>query len=71
MWGQARHYGDVILTALASRELEKLVKTALARQQMFHVTSYRNDTPLRLRVVTTGDDKLASSEMGINVADAI
>ena len=36
-------YGDVILTALAARDLRRPVKTALTRQQMFHITSHPRD----------------------------
>ena len=51
-------YGDVILTALAARELRRPVKTALTRQQMFHVTSHRSDTVQRLRLGASSDGKL-------------
>ena len=53
-------YGDVILSALASRELRRPVKTALTRQQMFHITSHRSDTVQRLRLGASSDGKLAS-----------
>jgi xanthine dehydrogenase YagR molybdenum-binding subunit len=51
-------YGDVILTALAARELGRPVKTALTRQQMFHITSHRSDTVQRLRLGASSDGKL-------------
>ncbi len=51
-------YGDVILTALAARELRRPVKTALTRQQMFHITSHRSDTVQRLRLGASADGKL-------------
>ena len=51
-------YGDVILTALAARELRRPVKTALTRQQMFHITSHRSDTEQRLRLGANSDGKL-------------
>ena len=51
-------YGDVILTALAARELRRPVKTALTRQQMFHITSHRSDTVQRLRLGASSDGKL-------------
>ena len=51
-------YGDVILTALAARELKRPVKTALTRQQMFHITSHRSDTVQRLRLGASADGKL-------------
>ena len=53
-------YGDVILSALAARELGRPVKTALTRQQMFHVTSHRSDTVQRLRLGASLDGKLAA-----------
>ncbi len=53
-------YGDVILSALAARELRRPVKTALTRQQMFHVTSHRSDTVQRLRLGASSDGKLAA-----------
>lgn len=53
-------YGDVILTALAARELRRPVKTALTRQQMFHITSHRSDTVQRLRLGASADGKLAA-----------
>ena len=51
-------YGDVILSALAARQLGKPVKTALTRQQMFHFTSHRSDTVQRVRLGATADGKL-------------
>ncbi len=53
-------YGDVILSALAARELGRPVKTALTRQQMFHITSHRSDTVQRLRLGASADGKLAA-----------
>ena len=53
-------YGDVILTALAARDLRRPVKTALTRQQMFHITSHRSDTVQRLRLGASSDGKLAA-----------
>ena len=53
-------YGDVILTALAARELRRPVKTAMTRQQMFHVTSHRSNTVQRLRLGASSDGKLAA-----------
>ena len=53
-------YGDVILSALAARELGRPVKTALTRQQMFYVTSHRSDTVQRLRLGASRDGKLAA-----------
>ena len=53
-------YGDVILSALAARELGRPVRTALTRQQMFHVTTHRSDTVQRLRLGASADGKLAA-----------
>src|SRR5467141_1224169 len=41
---------DAILTAIASRQLKRPVKTALTRQQIFHVTTHRSDTIQQLRL---------------------
>jgi xanthine dehydrogenase YagR molybdenum-binding subunit len=43
---------DAILAAIASRQLKRPVKTALTRQQVFHVTTHRSDTIQRLRFGT-------------------
>ncbi|MBC7547987.1 MAG: xanthine dehydrogenase family protein molybdopterin-binding subunit, partial [Polaromonas sp.] len=48
--GKLPIYGDVILAALAARQLQRPVKTALTRQQMFHVTTHRSDTVQRLQL---------------------
>ena len=53
-------YGDVILSALAARELGRPVRTALTRQQMFHITTHRSDTVQRLRLGASADGKLAA-----------
>ncbi len=53
-------YGDVILCAVAARELRRPVKTALTRQQMFHLTTHRSDTVQRLRLAASADGKLAA-----------
>ena len=53
-------YGDVILTALAARKLRRPVKTALTRQQMFHITSHRSNTAQRLRLGASSNGKLAA-----------
>ena len=39
--GKLGIYGDVFLSAMASRVLKRPVKTALTRQQMFHLTGHR------------------------------
>src|ERR1700731_1031983 len=46
---------DAILAAIASRQLKRPVKTALTRQQVFHVTTHRSDTIQRLRLATDRD----------------
>ncbi len=53
-------YGDVILSAIAARELRRPVKTALTRQQMFHITTHRSNTVQRLRLGASSDGKLAA-----------
>ena len=53
-------YGDVILTALAARDLRRPVKTALTRQQMFYITSHPSDIVQRLRLGASSDGKLAA-----------
>ena len=53
-------YGDVILSSLAARELRRPVKTALTRQQMFHITTHRSDTVQRLRLGASASGKLAA-----------
>jgi xanthine dehydrogenase YagR molybdenum-binding subunit len=48
--GKLPIHGDVLLAAMAARQLNRPVKTALTRQQMFHVTTHRSDTVQRLRL---------------------
>ena len=43
---------DAILAAIAARQLNRPVKTALTRQQVFHVTTHRSDTIQRIRLGT-------------------
>jgi xanthine dehydrogenase YagR molybdenum-binding subunit len=43
---------DAILAAIAARHLNRPVKTALTRQQVFHVTTHRSDTIQRIRLGT-------------------
>jgi xanthine dehydrogenase YagR molybdenum-binding subunit len=52
--GKLPVFADVILSALAARELGRPVKTALTRQQMFDLTTHRGNTRQRLRL---GADK--------------
>jgi xanthine dehydrogenase YagR molybdenum-binding subunit len=49
---------DAILAAIASRQLKRPVKTALTRQQIFHVTTHRSDTIQHLRLATDHDGKI-------------
>ena len=58
--GKLPIYGDVMLSAIASRQLERPVKTALTRQQMFHFTTHRSDTIQRVRLGATVDGKLTA-----------
>jgi xanthine dehydrogenase YagR molybdenum-binding subunit len=53
-------YSDVILSAVAARELRRPVKTALTRQQMFHLTTHRSNTAQRVRLGASSDGKLAA-----------
>ena len=58
--GKLPIFGDVILTALAARQLQRPVKTALTRQQMFHVTTHRSDTVQRLQLGAGTDGVIAA-----------
>src|SRR3982075_2957340 len=49
---------DAILAAIASRQLKRPVKTALARQQIFHVTTHRSDTVQRIRLGTDQNGRI-------------
>jgi xanthine dehydrogenase YagR molybdenum-binding subunit len=49
---------DAILTAIAARQLNRPVKMALTRQQVFHVTTHRSDTIQRVRLGTDHDGKI-------------
>jgi len=49
---------DAILAAIASRQLKRPVKTALTRQQVFHVTTHRSDTIQRLRLGTDQNGRI-------------
>jgi xanthine dehydrogenase YagR molybdenum-binding subunit len=46
---------DAILAAIASQKLNKPVKVALTRQQLFEVTTHRSDTIQRIRIGTDTD----------------
>jgi xanthine dehydrogenase YagR molybdenum-binding subunit len=49
---------DAILAAIAARQLNRPVKIALTRQQVFHVTTHRSDTVQRLRFGTDRDGRI-------------
>jgi xanthine dehydrogenase YagR molybdenum-binding subunit len=49
---------DAILAAIAARQLGRPVKTALTRQQVFHVTTHRSDTIQRIRLGTGRDGRI-------------
>ena len=58
--GKLPIYGDVMLSAMASRLLDRPVKTALTRQQMFHHTSHRSETIQRVRLGATAEGRLTA-----------
>ena len=58
--GKLPIYGDVMLSAMAARQLQRPVKTALTRQQMFHFTTHRSETLQRVRLAATPDGKLSA-----------
>ena len=58
--GKLPVYGDVMLSAMASRQLNRPVKTALTRQQMFHFTTHRSETIQRVRLGASADGVLTS-----------
>jgi xanthine dehydrogenase YagR molybdenum-binding subunit len=49
---------DAILTAIAARQLNRPVKAALTRQQVFHITTHRSDTMQRIRLGTDRDGRI-------------
>src|SRR5258707_1727555 len=49
---------DAILAAVTARQLKRPVKTALTRQQVFHVTTHRSDTIQRIRLGTDRDGRI-------------
>jgi xanthine dehydrogenase YagR molybdenum-binding subunit len=51
---------DAILTAIASQQLKRPVKTALTRQQIFHVTTHRSDTIQRIRIGTDPEGRIVA-----------
>ena len=58
--GKLPIFGDVMLSAMASRLLNMPVKTALTRQQMFHFTTHRSDTIQRIRLGASSDGKISA-----------
>jgi xanthine dehydrogenase YagR molybdenum-binding subunit len=58
--GKLPIFGDVILSALAARLLERPVKTALTRQQMFDFTTHRPQTVQRVRLGAAADGRLSA-----------
>ncbi|MGZ5269413.1 MAG: molybdopterin cofactor-binding domain-containing protein [Ramlibacter sp.] len=56
--GKLPVFADVILSAQAARKLGRPVKTALTRQQMFHITTHRSRTVQRLRLGASRDGVL-------------
>jgi xanthine dehydrogenase YagR molybdenum-binding subunit len=56
--GKLPVFADVILSAQASRKLGRPVKTALTRQQMFHITTHRSRTVQRVRLGASKDGVL-------------
>ena len=58
--GKLPIYADVMLSAMAARQLGRPVKTSLTRQQMFHETSHRSNTVQRIRLGAGPDGVLTS-----------
>jgi xanthine dehydrogenase YagR molybdenum-binding subunit len=58
--GKLPVYADVILSAHASKALQRPVKIALTRQQMFHVTTHRAETLQRIRLGAKDDGTLVA-----------
>jgi xanthine dehydrogenase YagR molybdenum-binding subunit len=56
--GKLPVFADAILSAIAARQLQRPVKTALTRQQMFHLTTHRSATVQRLRLGAAADGRL-------------
>jgi xanthine dehydrogenase YagR molybdenum-binding subunit len=58
--GKLQVHADAILAALAARMLNRPVKVALTRQQVFHVTTHRTDTIQRVRLGADRDGRLTA-----------
>ena len=51
---------EAVCAALAAKQLQRPVKLALTRQQVFHVTTHRSETVQRIRLGATPDGKLTA-----------
>ena len=58
--GKLPIYGDTLLAAMASRQLNRPVKTALTRQQMFHITTHRSNTVQHVQLGAGRDGVLSA-----------
>jgi len=58
--GKGSFYEDLVLAALAARELGRPVKIAFSRQQMMHGTVHRPATEQRVRLGATPDGRLTA-----------
>ncbi|MDQ0026444.1 xanthine dehydrogenase YagR molybdenum-binding subunit [Variovorax paradoxus] len=58
--GKLPVHGEVMLSAMASRQLGRPVKAALTRQQMFHSSTHRSETIQRVRLGATPDGRLVA-----------
>ncbi len=61
--GKGPFYEDLVLAALASRELGQPVKIAFSRQHMFHGTCHRPATSQRVRLAAGPDGRLTGMSM--------
>jgi xanthine dehydrogenase YagR molybdenum-binding subunit len=58
--GKGSFYGDLVLAALAARELNQPVKVAYTRQQMMLSTVHRPATSMRVRLGAGADGRLSA-----------
>jgi xanthine dehydrogenase YagR molybdenum-binding subunit len=61
--GKGSFYDDLVLAALAARELGRPVKIAFSRQQMMHGTVHRPATDVRVRLGATPDGRLTAMSL--------
>jgi xanthine dehydrogenase YagR molybdenum-binding subunit len=61
--GKGSFYEDLVLAALAARELGRPVKIAFSRQQMMHGTVHRPATEVRVRLGATPDGRLTAMSL--------